>query len=73
MKQIKVIIEQADNNLCAYLEGIDGIVTTGNTEEEIKTNMAHAISVFTEECQYLDCELPAELMVDYELIFEWAK
>lgn len=70
MKTIKVIIERADNNYSAYLDGIDGIVTTGASVDEIKSNMYDAINALIEECQEFNCEVPEELQGDYELVFQ---
>lgn len=70
MKTIKVIIERAENNYSAYLDGIDGIVTTGATVDEIKSNMYNAINALIEECKEFGCEVPEELQGDYELVFQ---
>lgn len=70
MKTIKVIIERAENNYSAYLDGIDGIVTTGATVDEIKSNMYNAINALIEECKEFGCEVPEDLQGDYELVFQ---
>jgi predicted RNase H-like HicB family nuclease len=70
MKTIKVVIERADKNYSAYLDGIDGIVTTGKTVDEIKTNMYEAIDALVEECTELGCNVPEELQGDFELVFQ---
>ena len=70
MKTLRVIIERADNNYSAYIDGVDGIVTTGNSVDEIKNNMASAISEFVEECVELGCEIPEEFKGEYELSFK---
>jgi len=67
---IKVIIERAENNYSAYLDGIDGIVITGSSVDEIKAKMLEAIEALVEECNELGCEIPEELKGDYELIFK---
>ena len=67
---MRVIIERADNNYSAYIDGVDGIVTTGNSVDEIKTRMASAITEFIEECNELGCEIPEELEGEYELSFK---
>lgn len=69
MKAINVIIEQAEKNYSAYLDDIDGIVTTGATVDEIKSNMHDAISALVEECKELGCEVPDALQGDYMLVF----
>lgn len=70
MKEVTAFIERAENNYSAYLDGIDGIVATGSSVDEIKTNMVAAIGVFIEECKELGCEIPEELQGDYELSFK---
>lgn len=70
MYTLKIIIERADNNYSAYIDGIDGIIATGQTVGEIKTNMIEAINAFIEECKELGCEIPEELQVDYDFNFK---
>jgi predicted RNase H-like HicB family nuclease len=70
MKEVTAFIERAENNYSAYLNGIDGVVATGSSVDEIKTNMVAAIGVFIEECKDLGCEIPEELQGDYELSFK---
>lgn len=67
---LTVIIEKADNNYSAYIDGIDGIVTTGNSIDEIKKNMVEAIELYVETCKELDIECPEELEGDYQLNFK---
>lgn len=69
-KVLQVIIERAEGNYSAYIEGVDGIVVTGNTVDEIKTKMIEAIQAFIEECRELGCEVPDELQGDYDLVFK---
>ncbi|WP_300227713.1 type II toxin-antitoxin system HicB family antitoxin [uncultured Bacteroides sp.] len=69
-RQLTVIIEKADNNYSAYIDGIDGIVTTGNSIDEIKKNMVEAIELYVETCKELDLECPEELEGDYQLNFK---
>lgn len=68
--QLTVIIEKADNNYSAYIDGIDGIVTTGNSIDEIKKNMVEAIELYVDTCKELDLECPEELEGDYQLNFK---
>lgn len=70
MVTLKVIIERAENNYSAYIDGIDGIIATGSTIDEIKRNMITAIDAFIEECSELGCEIPDDLKGDYELAFK---
>lgn len=70
MNSLRIIIERAENNYSAYVDGIDGIIATGKTVDEIKNNMIEAIAAFVEECNELGCEVPKELQGDYELNFK---
>jgi predicted RNase H-like HicB family nuclease len=70
MKTIKVIIEKAESNYCAYLEGIDGIVAVGYSIEEIKANMCISIQVLKDECEEHGYEFPEELQGEYELVYQ---
>ncbi len=69
-KLLQVVIERAENNYSAYIPGIDGVVATGKTVDEIKENMTEAIRVFVETCEELGCDIPEELQGDYELHFK---
>lgn len=70
MALLRVIIERAENNYSAYIDGIDGITATGYTIDEIKRNIITAIEAFVEECSGLGCELPEAFKDDYELSFK---
>ena len=70
MRLNKVVVERSENNYSAYIEGIDGVVATGNSIMEIKENMAKAIEAFVDECKELGCDIPEELKGDYELVFK---
>jgi predicted RNase H-like HicB family nuclease len=70
-KKILIVrIEKSDNNYSAYLEGIDGIVVSGSSVDEIKCRMSEALDIFIEESKELNYELPEELKEGYELIFK---
>ncbi|NDV59146.1 type II toxin-antitoxin system HicB family antitoxin [Bacteroides sp. 519] len=70
MEFIKVIVELADTNYSAYIEGVDGVVATGSTLDEIKANMAIAIEDFIEYCDEFGCKIPEKLKGEYELVFK---
>ncbi len=69
MVTLKAIIETAENNYSAFIEGVDGIVATGSTIEEIKTNLIDALDVFVETSKEMGLEVPEELNGDYEIRF----
>lgn len=70
MKPVVVIIERAENNYSAYLEGIDGIFALGKSVDEIKKGIIDSIEVLKEECKEFGGEIPEALKGDYELIFK---
>lgn len=70
MKNLTVIIETAEKNYSAFIEGVDGITTTGSTIDEIKQNISEAIDLFKNECKELGCEIPEELKDNYDLTFK---
>lgn len=70
MKPVVVIIERAENNYSAYLEGIDGIFAVGKSVDEIKKGIIDSIEVLKEECKEFGGEIPEALKGDYGLIFK---
>lgn len=70
MKPVVVIIERAENNYSAYLEGIDGIFAVGKSVDEIKKGIIDSVEVLKEECKEFGGEIPEALKGDYELIFK---
>lgn len=70
MKPVVVIIERAENNYSAYLEGIDGIFAVGKSVDEIKKGIIDSIEALKEECKEFGGEIPEALKGDYELIFK---
>lgn len=69
MAQITAIIETAEKNYSAYVEGIDGIAVVGSTLDEIKMRMAEALEIYIETCKEFNMEIPEQLNGDYELNF----
>ena len=39
MKTLIVTIESMENNFSAFIENVDGVVATGSTIEEVKSNI----------------------------------
>lgn len=70
MEKITVIIERAENNYSAYIDGVDGIAVTGKTIAEIKQKMCEAIDLYVETCKDLGIDLPHGLDAEYELTFK---
>lgn len=70
MRQVFVIIERAENNYSAYVEGVDGVIAVGNSLDEIKMNMLEAIRILVEDCIELGCDVPEEFKGEYEISFK---
>lgn len=69
MPILKATIESLENGYSAFIENLDGVVATGSTIEEIRANLIDAVDVFIETCRELGCEVPEELIGDYEIEF----
>ena len=66
---VRAIVERADKNFSAYLDGIDGVVVTGRTFDEVKNNMFQAIDDYIQVCNEYGYEVPDELKGEYEIMF----
>ena len=69
MQTLTAIIESLENNYSAYIKGLDGVVATGSTIEEIKTNLVEAVQLYVETCHDLGCDLPGALRDEYQIVF----
>lgn len=69
MVTLKAKIERTQNNYSAFIENIDGIVATGSTIDEIKTNLISALDEYIQTCEEMGLELPGELKGDYSIEF----
>lgn len=66
MKKLNVIIEHADENLSAYIEGVP-VIVVGDNLAEIQCNMREAIELYLEEVK-----VPVKaLSGEYELVFHF--
>ena len=69
MNTIHAIIESLEGNYSAYIDGLDGVVATGATIEEIESHLKEAVDVFVESCRELGCEVPEALQGEYQIAF----
>ena len=70
MKTLTAIIESAENNYAAYIEGLDGIVATGETVTDIKESLLQAVNEYVLLCEETGCEVPLDLRGNYRLEFK---
>jgi predicted RNase H-like HicB family nuclease len=61
MTDYTIVIEDAGTNYAAYVIGLDGVITTGNTVEEVIENMHEAIPFHLEGMRLHGDELPERL------------
>lgn len=66
---LKAIIEKAENNYSAYFEGLDGVISVGDTLEEIRVNLSEALNVYIEAAKEMGCEIQEFLKGEYEIQF----
>lgn len=69
MKTLKAVIETLESNYSAYIAGLDGIVATGSTIDEIQRHLIEALNDYVETCRRLECPVPEQLEGDYTIEF----
>ena len=67
---ITAIIECTENNYSAYLEGLDGIVSIGDSIDEIKRNLCEALDYYLEDFVGHEADIPQVLKGGYQLEFK---
>ena len=60
MKTVEVIVENAGNNLSAYIEGAP-VMTVGNDVKEIEKNMKEAVELYLDSCKEMNIA-PVEIL-----------
>lgn len=63
MTEYTIVIEDAGRNLAAYVIGLDGVITTGKTVDEVIENMREAIPFHLEGMRLNGDELPERLPI----------
>lgn len=67
MKVVEVIVENAGDNLSAYIKDVP-IITVGNSIREIEMNMKEAVDLYLEEesnpCELLKGEFTLKFKID---------
>jgi len=63
MADYTIVIEDAGTNYAAYVIGLDGVITTGSTVEEVIENMQEAIPFHLEGMRLHGEELPERLPI----------
>ena len=61
MTEYTIVIEDAGTNFAAYVIGLDGVITTGKTVDEIIENMREAIPFHLEGMRLNGDQLPEHL------------
>ncbi|NNN01462.1 MAG: type II toxin-antitoxin system HicB family antitoxin [Acidimicrobiaceae bacterium] len=61
MTEYTIVIEDAGTNFAAYVIGLDGVITTGKTVDEVIENMREAIPFHLEGMRLNGDELPEHL------------
>jgi predicted RNase H-like HicB family nuclease len=67
MKTLNVTVAHTGNNYCAMIDGLDNIMVSGNSIDEIKTNLGSAIEETIAACNESDIPIPELLSGSYEL------
>ena len=67
MRTLNVTIAHTANNYCAMIDGLDSIMVSGNTVNEIKINLKSAIEETISVCKDSDVPVPELLSEPYKL------
>ena len=63
MTEYTIVIEDAGTNFAAYVIGVDGIITTGKTVDEVIENMREAIPFHLEGMRLHGDQLPEPMPI----------
>ena len=69
MRILNVTIAHTGNNYCAMIDGLDSIMVSGNTVDEIKKNLNSAIEETISVCKESNIPVSELLSEPYELVF----
>ena len=58
MRTLNVTVAHTGTNYCAMIDGLDSIMVSGNTVDEIKRNLASAIDETLAVCKESDLPVP---------------
>lgn len=67
MKTLNVTVAHTGNNYCAMIDGVDSIMVSGYSIDEIRTNLESAIKDTIAVCKKSDIPVPELLSGQYEL------
>lgn len=69
MRAVEVIVENAGNNLSAYIEGAP-VITVGNDVKEIEKSMKEAVDLYLDSCKEMDIAPVEVLQGEFTLKFK---
>lgn len=69
MKTVEVIVENAGNNLSAYIESAP-VITVGNDVKEIEKNMKEAVDLYLDSCKEMNIASVEVLQGEFTLKFK---
>lgn len=69
MRTVAVIVEDAGNNLSAYIEGAP-VITVGNDVKEIEKNMKEAVELYLDSCKEMNIAPVEVLRGEFTLKFK---
>lgn len=68
---LQAVIEKAENNYSAYIEGLDGVVATGASVDQLKKNLIDAVGIYVDTCLEMGFPIPVDLAKGrYEISFK---
>jgi predicted RNase H-like HicB family nuclease len=71
MEKLLVLIEKTGTGYSAFIPGLTGIASVGDTLNEIRENIREALGLYVETSQEYGDPVPEILKGDYSLVFKF--
>ena len=71
METVNVIVEKTNTGYSAYIPDVQGVVSVGETFNELRANVHEALVLYLETSREFGDKIPAVLSGDYDLVFRF--
>lgn len=70
-RKLHAVVEFAENNICAYLQEIDGVIGIGRTIDDVKASLQKSIQIIIEDAEEDGYEIPEEFKGEFEVVYQF--
>lgn len=71
METVNVIVEKTNTGYSAYMPNVPGVVSVGETFNELRKNIQEAVSLYLETSREFGDKIPEVLSEEYQLVFRF--